>query len=193
MNKLMLAFALSTLVLPAWAKKSCDELKTEIAAKLDEKGAEAVFRAGVDLETSYGYTTADEGRATASQVSVMQAYAAGNRLPIDMELLPDGTINWRRSPGGRWRCLRRGGSARPISWTMTWRPPPGRPACCRCTPDQVIRYRGKLSGPLLDRIDLTVEVHVVTADCTRVIRNHGTLEDLAVSVQAALATVAPSP
>ena len=23
-----------------------------------------------------------------------------NRLPIDMELLPDGTINWRRSPGG---------------------------------------------------------------------------------------------
>ena len=29
---------------------------------------------------------------------------------------------------------------------------------CRCTPDQVIRYRGKISGPLLDRIDLQVEV-----------------------------------
>lgn len=29
---------------------------------------------------------------------------------------------------------------------------------CRCTPDQVQRYRGKLSGPLLDRIDLLVEV-----------------------------------
>jgi magnesium chelatase family protein len=29
---------------------------------------------------------------------------------------------------------------------------------CRCTPDQVSRYRGKLSGPLLDRIDLQVEV-----------------------------------
>lgn len=25
---------------------------------------------------------------------------------------------------------------------------------CRCTPDQIARYRGKLSGPLLDRIDL---------------------------------------
>ena len=25
---------------------------------------------------------------------------------------------------------------------------------CRCTPDQVARYQGKLSGPLLDRIDL---------------------------------------
>jgi magnesium chelatase family protein len=29
---------------------------------------------------------------------------------------------------------------------------------CRCTPDAVARYRGKLSGPLLDRIDLQVEV-----------------------------------
>ncbi|MDP0589515.1 MAG: YifB family Mg chelatase-like AAA ATPase [Candidatus Endonucleobacter bathymodioli] len=33
----------------------------------------------------------------------------------------------------------------------------GRRAC-RCTPDQVSRYRNKLSGPLLDRIDLQVEV-----------------------------------
>ncbi len=29
---------------------------------------------------------------------------------------------------------------------------------CRCTPDQVVRYRAKLSGPLLDRIDLQIEV-----------------------------------
>ena len=29
---------------------------------------------------------------------------------------------------------------------------------CRCTPDQIQRYRGKLSGPLLDRIDMHVEV-----------------------------------
>lgn len=29
---------------------------------------------------------------------------------------------------------------------------------CRCTPDQVARYRAKLSGPLLDRIDMTLEV-----------------------------------
>jgi magnesium chelatase family protein len=33
---------------------------------------------------------------------------------------------------------------------------------CRCTPDQVVRYRGKLSGPLLDRIDLMIEVPAVT-------------------------------
>jgi magnesium chelatase family protein len=29
---------------------------------------------------------------------------------------------------------------------------------CRCTPDQVARYQGKLSGPLMDRIDLHMEV-----------------------------------
>jgi magnesium chelatase family protein len=29
---------------------------------------------------------------------------------------------------------------------------------CRCTPDQVNRYQSKLSGPLLDRIDLHIEV-----------------------------------
>ena len=33
--------------------------------------------------------------------------------------------------------------------------PDGR---CRCTPEQIARYRGKLSGPLLDRIDLLLEV-----------------------------------
>ena len=29
---------------------------------------------------------------------------------------------------------------------------------CRCTPDAVARYQGRISGPLLDRIDLRVEV-----------------------------------
>jgi magnesium chelatase family protein len=33
--------------------------------------------------------------------------------------------------------------------------PSGR---CRCTPEAVARYRSRLSGPLLDRIDLTIEV-----------------------------------
>lgn len=36
----------------------------------------------------------------------------------------------------------------------------GRPGC-RCTPDQVRRYQAKLSGPLLDRIDMQVEVPAV--------------------------------
>jgi magnesium chelatase family protein len=34
---------------------------------------------------------------------------------------------------------------------------------CRCTPDQVSRYQGKLSGPLIDRIDLHVEVPALSS------------------------------
>ncbi|MDQ3059227.1 MAG: YifB family Mg chelatase-like AAA ATPase [Pseudomonadota bacterium] len=35
---------------------------------------------------------------------------------------------------------------------------------CRCSGDQVARYQNKLSGPLLDRIDLHVEVGALAAD-----------------------------
>ncbi len=34
---------------------------------------------------------------------------------------------------------------------------------CRCTPESVARYRSKISGPLLDRIDLTIEVPSLSA------------------------------
>jgi magnesium chelatase family protein len=43
--------------------------------------------------------------------------------------------------------------------------PSGR---CHCTPDQVARYRRRISGPLLDRIDLQIEVpDVPQADLAR--------------------------
>jgi magnesium chelatase family protein len=35
---------------------------------------------------------------------------------------------------------------------------------CRCTPDQVLRYRRKISGPLLDRIDIQMEVPTVPSE-----------------------------
>jgi magnesium chelatase family protein len=38
--------------------------------------------------------------------------------------------------------------------------PDGR---CRCTPEQIARYHHKLSGPLLDRIDLMLEVPALPA------------------------------
>ena len=35
---------------------------------------------------------------------------------------------------------------------------------CRCTPDNVARYQGRISGPLLDRIDVQVEVPAVAPE-----------------------------
>jgi magnesium chelatase family protein len=34
---------------------------------------------------------------------------------------------------------------------------------CRCSPDQILRYRGRLSGPFLDRIDMHIRVNRLPA------------------------------
>ena len=39
-----------------------------------------------------------------------------------------------------------------------------RQQACRCSPDHVMRYQGKLSGPLIDRIDLHIEVPALPAE-----------------------------
>lgn len=57
----------------------------------------------------------------------------------------------------------------------------GDPAqACRCTPDQILRYRARVSGPLLDRFDLHVQVARLppgdlltpqhTGECTDMVR-----------------------
>lgn len=38
---------------------------------------------------------------------------------------------------------------------------------CRCTPDQILRYRGRISGPLVDRIDMHIEVPRVPQEMLR--------------------------
>ena len=44
---------------------------------------------------------------------------------------------------------------------------------CRCTPTQIARYRGRISGPLLDRIDIHVEVPSVTREALSAIGGDG--------------------
>jgi magnesium chelatase family protein len=41
---------------------------------------------------------------------------------------------------------------------------------CRCTPDQIARYRARISGPLIDRIDLQIEVPALPADALSMAR-----------------------
>ena len=38
---------------------------------------------------------------------------------------------------------------------------------CHCTSEQVVRYRSRVSGPLLDRIDMHLEVPRVSHDVLR--------------------------
>jgi magnesium chelatase family protein len=35
---------------------------------------------------------------------------------------------------------------------------------CRCTPEQILRYRRRISGPLLDRIDIQIEVPALSQE-----------------------------
>jgi magnesium chelatase family protein len=42
---------------------------------------------------------------------------------------------------------------------------------CRCAPDQVARYRGRVSGPLIDRLDLAIEVPPVPANALALSRD----------------------
>ena len=39
---------------------------------------------------------------------------------------------------------------------------------CHCTPDRIARYRGRVSGPLLDRIDVGIEVPALAAEALAV-------------------------
>ena len=58
-------------------------------------------------------------------------------------------------------------------------------ARCRCTPQQVQQYRSRLSGPLLDRIDLRVEVGPVPEDDLWSPATEGNDDDLRATVAAA--------
>ncbi|MDP1650932.1 MAG: YifB family Mg chelatase-like AAA ATPase [Rubrivivax sp.] len=56
---------------------------------------------------------------------------------------------------------------------------------CRCTPDAVARYQGRLSGPLLDRIDLQVEVLAAPAAALLALPDGEPSADVAARVAAA--------
>ena len=61
----------------------------KLLSAVDAKGAQTMFKAGMDLITSYGYTTAQEGRATLGQTKLMQSTANSGELKIDVVVYPD--------------------------------------------------------------------------------------------------------
>ncbi len=58
-------------------------------AKLNAQENEVIFRAGMKLYASFGYTTAQEGRASTSAVKTMYELAQKEKLPIDVAAYPD--------------------------------------------------------------------------------------------------------
>ena len=60
-----------------------------LLGKLGPDANKALFKAGVDLYKSFGYTTAQEGRASAGSVGTMSEVAKAGGLDIDVVAYPD--------------------------------------------------------------------------------------------------------
>ncbi len=61
----------------------------KLLAQVGEDGNEAFFRAGMQLWSRYGYTTAQDGRSAPETVRVMQKIARQGELKIDVVSYPD--------------------------------------------------------------------------------------------------------
>jgi predicted amidohydrolase YtcJ len=60
-----------------------------LMGKLDAEANQALFAAGVNLYKSFGYTTAQEGRASKGSAATMAAVAKSGKLDIDVVAYPD--------------------------------------------------------------------------------------------------------
>jgi len=61
----------------------------KLVGRIGADGAQLFFRAGADLWTRFGYTTAQDGRASPGQVAVMRQVADAGGLKIDVAAYPD--------------------------------------------------------------------------------------------------------
>ncbi|AMR67453.1 amidohydrolase [Aquipseudomonas alcaligenes] len=63
-----------------------------LMGKLSPDANKALFAAGVSLYKSFGYTTAQEGKASLDSVATMEAVAKSGKLDIDVVAYPDITV-----------------------------------------------------------------------------------------------------
>ena len=61
----------------------------KVFAKIDSTGNTNIIRAGIDSYIKYGFTTAQEGRASNAVCESFKQMAAKNELPIDVYAYPD--------------------------------------------------------------------------------------------------------
>jgi magnesium chelatase family protein len=59
---------------------------------------------------------------------------------------------------------------------------------CHCTPDQIARYRARISGPMLDRIDLQIEVPAIGADTLASLGDQSVQQECSEAVRVRVAT-----
>ena len=78
----------------------------------------------------------------ARQIGNSDFVVVANRLPVDMERLPDGTIEWKRSPGGLVTALE---PLRDGNWLLSVR-----------FPDEIARYVVFKGSIAIDGISLTI-------------------------------------
>lgn len=64
-------------------------LISKLVERFDDDINETLVMEGAKLEASFGYTTAQEGRAMAPAVAAMQRAAQAGKLPIDLVTYPD--------------------------------------------------------------------------------------------------------
>lgn len=63
-----------------------------LLSKLSPDANKALFAAGVNLYKSFGYTTAQEGKASLAAATTMEAVAKSGKLDIDVVAYPDITV-----------------------------------------------------------------------------------------------------
>ena len=64
-------------------------LLLKLFSRVGSNGATAFIKSGTELWASFGYTTAQEGRASPSSVKIFQALADSEELKIDVAAYPD--------------------------------------------------------------------------------------------------------
>ncbi len=68
-------------------------LLLKLLSRVGSDGSTVFINAGAELWTSFGYTTAQEGRASPGTVKALQDFAAAKKLKIDIAAYPDVLLN----------------------------------------------------------------------------------------------------